>query len=528
MSCSKEQEKSKLKAYTIEEKLNIIERIRKGTKKAEICRELNLPESTLRGWLKNEDKMRAFIDNMESDSGLLRKRSRTAQNTDLDKCMFDFFVAKRNDGVPLSGPVLQMQAKNFNEALGGSEHFKCSRGWLNRWKKRHGVSQVTISGESRSADVQAAEEFLPKLQEMVEREGLSAEQLFNADETALYFRMMPQKTLAQAGDIYAKTGFKQDKNRMTLLFACNWTGISKLKPLAIGKLCSPRCFHHVNMEPMPLQYANSNNAWMTTNIFESWFKESFIPAVRRHLRSKGIEEKACLLLDNCPAHPPANSLKSSDGKIFVFYLPKNTTSKIQPLDQGIISAFKRNYRYELVKAVVSTETDLTTYLKNLNLKDAFYLASDAWDSVKPQSIQACWDKALGNPFEHEIPNDPEQFEEIENIEVLEESVPDGMTVHDFIENWAQIDDDENVAGERTEDEIVKDVLGGANEDEDEEDEPEQAESESLIPHSKALEATELLLKYFEQQGSKVRAQQIRSSMQEIRKKKTMTVKSNHC
>jgi len=58
--------------------------------------------------------------------------------------------------------------------------------------------------------------------------------------------------------------------------------------------------------------------------------------VRRRLRKQGMEEKALLLLDNCPAHLPAETLRSKDGKIRVAYLPKNTTSKIQPMDQGVI------------------------------------------------------------------------------------------------------------------------------------------------------------------------------------------------
>jgi hypothetical protein len=118
---------------------------------------------------------------------LSRKRTREAENSDLDKCLFDFFVQKRNSGMPLSGPVLQTRALKFPEALGssGSETFKCSQGWLRRWKQRHRVKQVTISGESRSADIAAAEEFLPKFQECFEKEGLTAEQIFNADETAL-------------------------------------------------------------------------------------------------------------------------------------------------------------------------------------------------------------------------------------------------------------------------------------------------------------------------------------------------------
>jgi transposase len=49
--------KRKLKAYTIEEKLNVIDRTKKGTRQCEIAKELDLPESTLRGWIKNENKL---------------------------------------------------------------------------------------------------------------------------------------------------------------------------------------------------------------------------------------------------------------------------------------------------------------------------------------------------------------------------------------------------------------------------------------------------------------------------------------
>ncbi|KAG6937251.1 Jrk-like [Chelydra serpentina] len=105
----------------------------------------------------------------------------------------------------------------------------------------------------------------------------------------------------------------------------------------IGIARSPRCFHHVNMKALPFEYTNSKNAWMNRSIFEDWFHKTFMPAVWAHLRKLKQEGKALLLLDNCPAHPTAENLFSRDGKIKVCYLLKNTTSEIQPLDQGIIS-----------------------------------------------------------------------------------------------------------------------------------------------------------------------------------------------
>ena len=84
----------------------------------------------------------------------------------------------------------------------------------------------------------------------------------------------------------------------------------------------------------------------------------------------------------------------------VFYLPKNTTSKIQPLDQGIISTTKANYKKELMRAIFAEGAEMTDYISRLSIKDAFYLLEKAWGAVEPKSIKATWNKALGNPFDH--------------------------------------------------------------------------------------------------------------------------------
>ena len=46
-----------------------------------------------------------------------------------------------------------------------------------------------------------------------------------------------------------------------------------------------------------------------------------------------------LLIDNAPGHP--QDLQHEN--VQVIFLPKNTTSLLQPLDQGIISTFKALY-----------------------------------------------------------------------------------------------------------------------------------------------------------------------------------------
>lgn len=74
---------------------------------------------------------------------------------------------------------------------------------------------------------------------------------------------------------------------------------------------------------------------------------SSIPEARKYqeqvLKFKPDDVKALLLLDNAPAHPTEEKLVSSDGKICAVCLPPNTTSVVQPVDQGLICACKRWY-----------------------------------------------------------------------------------------------------------------------------------------------------------------------------------------
>ena len=56
-----------------------------------------------------------------------------------------------------------------------------------------------------------------------------------------------------------------------------------------------------------------------------------------------------LLLDNASVHPIDIQLTN----IRLLFFPKNSTSVIQPLDQGIIRSFKCNYRFKLMTYVLS-------------------------------------------------------------------------------------------------------------------------------------------------------------------------------
>ena len=76
----------------------------------------------------------------------------------------------------------------------------------------------------------------------------------------------------------------------------------------------------------------------------------------------------------------------------VEYLPPNTTSQMQPMDQGIINVGKGNYKKRLVKKMLDglDESDKIIYP---NVKEALYMLVGAWNDVSKSTIVNCWNHA---------------------------------------------------------------------------------------------------------------------------------------
>ncbi|GBN40774.1 hypothetical protein AVEN_932-1 [Araneus ventricosus] len=73
-------------------------------------------------------------------------------------------------GVPTSGIMIQQKALNFNSKPGGSKEFQGSSGWLERFKNRHGIRQLSIVGEKLSSDIEAGNSFIAELQNLIVKE----------------------------------------------------------------------------------------------------------------------------------------------------------------------------------------------------------------------------------------------------------------------------------------------------------------------------------------------------------------------
>ncbi|XP_053956218.1 tigger transposable element-derived protein 4-like [Anastrepha ludens] len=370
----------------------------KERKKKDIANEFGVLPSTLSNILKNKEVILKNAEDLAVNTK--RKRLRPCHFEDIEETMLKWLLVARGKNLPLSGPLLKQKAKDFAEALGHHE-FEASTGWLDKFKSRHGVIH----------------------------ENYNINYIFNADETALFFKCLPTKTLAFKNE--KCFGGKQSKERITVLVGSNMTGSEKLKLLVIGKAKNPRCFKGI--KSLGVDYEFNKKAWMTSEIFTKWI-------VKLDKKFCDQNRKVLFFVDNCTAHP--KDVRDKLRNIHLAYFPPNMTSLLQPMDQGIIYNMKQHYRKRILTNIL-TQVDEGNSVMAIDLLQAVRNLSNVWNVyVKPEIIANCFKKAgfskdsMQIPFEHW---DEEDLLSISDLAALQSSFKKVANIEASFDDYVNVD-----------------------------------------------------------------------------------------
>ena len=145
--------------------------------------------------LKNKDKIKSEWLNNER-SGDSKRKLRKPGNKDINATIYDWFLDSRSQYLPISGPVLQAQAKLVAKRL-NKEDFKVSNGWLESFRVRHEITFGQISGEANDVDMDVVNDWKVKIKSLIADYQLENNE--NCDEKRLYFRALPNNTLKLKG-----------------------------------------------------------------------------------------------------------------------------------------------------------------------------------------------------------------------------------------------------------------------------------------------------------------------------------------
>ncbi|GIY60997.1 tigger transposable element-derived protein 1 [Caerostris darwini] len=281
------------------------------------------------------------------------------------------------------------------------ESFKASRGWFENFKKRSGIHYVVRHGEAASSDMKAAEDYIKTFSDLIKAHGYISQQVFNCDETGLFWKKMPNRTYITAEE-KMMPGHKPMKDRLTLALCANASGDCKIKPLLVYHSENPRAFksHKILKEKLQVMWRSNPKAWVTREFFVEW----------------------------------------------VLYLPPNTTPILQPMDQQVISNLKKLYTKHLFRrcfeGTESTNLTLREFWKDhFNIAICLQIIDQAWLGVTTKTLTSAWKKLWPEAVAERI------YEELEpGVSVEEEVVSLGKSmgleveerdVNELIEEYTQ-------------------------------------------------------------------------------------------
>ena len=133
-------------------------------------------------------------------------RQKSVKFPDLEKTMGFWISQVSAQGLVITDKVVAEKAKVFGEKLGIEKNdLVFSNGWLRGFKQRNNIKAVRIHGEANSAPLENLPLFRNELQEITSKFDL--ENIFNADETGLFYCMSPNQTLS-TGQVLGKKKFR--------------------------------------------------------------------------------------------------------------------------------------------------------------------------------------------------------------------------------------------------------------------------------------------------------------------------------
>ncbi|GFT82990.1 tigger transposable element-derived protein 1 [Trichonephila clavipes] len=179
-------------------------RLGKGEGSTAIGKPFNLGESTVRAIKKNEATIRKSVILGTKLSTKFASYARDVLLERTERAIAIWIEEQVQRRIPVSGYLIQEKALQFYKSMKQSEpstspsqpgkEFSASKGWLTGFLKRNALHIIKVTGKSATADEGAAKIFPEELAKIIEDGDYSADQVFNADETGLYWKKLPNRT----------------------------------------------------------------------------------------------------------------------------------------------------------------------------------------------------------------------------------------------------------------------------------------------------------------------------------------------
>lgn len=340
------------------------------------CTQFELPKRPGKSTIMGIVRTKRALNQLSADC-LAKQRLRSPHTMRLDAAVVEFVVEAELSHTLISGKeIMQVSEGLANDlSLPASVHPRFTRsGWLRHFLARYGFRHKRAHGEVASVDHVEALKHAERIREKIRH--FHPAGVYNMDETALYYKAVPRTSVC----LLRAPALKRNKARVTMVVATNAGGGDKLPLVILGKAENPRWLAE---KPEGVEYVDTAKGWMNAATYQTWLR-----ALDDRMMTE--DRKVLLLVDNAFSHILGDTTLTN---VTVNKLPPNTTSLLQPMDQGVIAALKRGFMNRKTEAAVDRFLDGDKQPYDVSLVEGIEWCCESWASISADAVKNCWKHA---------------------------------------------------------------------------------------------------------------------------------------
>ena len=249
----------KRKSFDLTYKLNTVASAEKKSKEA-AARQFGVDAKRIREWCSQKEKLVATKKKGKSKRRRLDGGGRKALDEDMEEDLFSWIVELRGRNLRVSRKMIRAEVLSRS----ANADFRASRGWLERFMKRTGLSlqrKTTVCQSTPTDSIPKLVSFIIHVRTLQVRHNYRHDCIFAMDETACWMDMPSDTTvhLKGASSVPVKsTG--HEKNHFTLVLTAQADG-TKSKPFVVFKGKGTRLIKDLQkIKGIVVRF--SSNGWM--------------------------------------------------------------------------------------------------------------------------------------------------------------------------------------------------------------------------------------------------------------------------
>ena len=368
----------KRKKYSIMSKYRILQELN-GITPSQLSKKYDIPITTLKGWIKNQEKYQNQILHNKGNKERLVGGGRKITDPEYETFLINWIKSER---------LKKHQISYFRFKQFAKEHYKgnlltFSVGWLQKFLTRNGLSYrkrtstCFLNEDKVLQEIQ--EQFFPELY-FYHATNPNKTVYYNMDEIRIELDCISDKTIDLKGSRYIPVKTSNSERKAYTVALCISSEGKKLKPFILFDGMGTKLMKELDPKGAVIQFtAKVNSSYMNADLFKKWCERVYDAEV-----SLEEKENSILFLDKCGSIHDKYSPKNTT----LVFFPANSTKFLQPLDLGVNKVVKGKFKQFWEKWMASNnKTNSFGHVKMMDRQTFIDGICEVWDGIDTNTVK---------------------------------------------------------------------------------------------------------------------------------------------